>query len=37
MNVRVLAWQVRRKIEPDASAPRFLIVEAGEGYRLNFD
>jgi two-component system KDP operon response regulator KdpE len=37
MNVRVLAWQVRRKIEPDASAPRFLIAEAGEGYRLNLD
>lgn len=35
MNVRVLAWQVRRKIEPDASAPRFLIAEAREGYRLN--
>jgi len=35
MNVRVLAWQVRRKIEPDASAPRFLIAEAKEGYRLN--
>jgi two-component system KDP operon response regulator KdpE len=29
MNVRVLAWQVRRKIEPDAAAPRFLIAEAG--------
>ncbi|HEX5380013.1 MAG TPA: response regulator transcription factor [Phenylobacterium sp.] len=37
MNVRVLAWQVRRKIEPDASAPRFLIAEAGEGYRLHLD
>jgi two-component system KDP operon response regulator KdpE len=37
MNVRVLAWQVRRKIEPDAAAPRFLIAEAGEGYRLNLD
>jgi two-component system KDP operon response regulator KdpE len=37
MNVRVLAWQVRRKIEPDAAAPRFLIVEAGEGYRLNLE
>ena len=37
MNVRVLAWQVRRKIEPDAGAPRFLIAEAGEGYRLNMD
>jgi two-component system KDP operon response regulator KdpE len=34
MNVRVLAWQLRRKIEPDVSAPRFLIAEAGEGYRL---
>jgi two-component system KDP operon response regulator KdpE len=37
MNVRVLAWQVRRKIEPDVSAPRFLIAEAREGYRLNLD
>ncbi|HEX7929938.1 MAG TPA: response regulator transcription factor [Sphingomicrobium sp.] len=35
MNLRVLAWQVRRKIEPDTEAPRFLIAEAGEGYRLN--
>jgi two-component system KDP operon response regulator KdpE len=37
MNVRVLAWQVRRKIEPDVDAPRFLIAEAGEGYRLNLN
>jgi len=37
MNVRVLAWQVRRKIEPDVTAPRFLIAEAREGYRLNLD
>jgi len=37
MNVRVLAWQVRRKIEPDAAAPRFLIAEAGFGYRLSLD
>jgi two-component system KDP operon response regulator KdpE len=37
MNVRVLAWQVRRKIEPDATVPRFLIAEAREGYRLNVD
>jgi two-component system KDP operon response regulator KdpE len=37
MNLRVLAWQVRRKIEPDAAAPRFLIAEAGEGYRLKMD
>ena len=35
MNVRVLTWQVRRKIEPEGAAPRFLIAEAGEGYRLN--
>jgi two-component system KDP operon response regulator KdpE len=37
MNVRVLAWQLRRKIEPDISAPRFLIAEQGEGYRLNLE
>jgi two-component system, OmpR family, KDP operon response regulator KdpE len=37
MNVRVLAWQVRRKIEPNVSAPRYLIAEAGLGYRLNLD
>ncbi|HZZ33593.1 MAG TPA: response regulator transcription factor [Phenylobacterium sp.] len=37
MNVRVLAWQVRRKIEPDIAAPRFLIAEAREGYRLKLD
>ncbi len=37
MNVRVLAWQVRRKIEPDVNAPRFLISEAREGYRLILD
>jgi two-component system KDP operon response regulator KdpE len=37
MNLRVLAWQVRRKIEPDAAVPRFLIAEAGEGYRLKQD
>jgi two-component system KDP operon response regulator KdpE len=37
MNLRVLAWQVRRKIEPDTAAPRYLIAEAGEGYRLKLD
>lgn len=37
MNVRVLAWQVRRKIEPDGAAPRFLIAEAGLGYRLSLE
>lgn len=34
MNLRVLTWQVRRKIEPNAASPLFLISEAGEGYRL---
>jgi two-component system KDP operon response regulator KdpE len=34
MNLRVLAWQVRRKIEPDPASPSFLISEAGIGYRL---
>jgi two-component system KDP operon response regulator KdpE len=34
-HLRVLAWQVRRKIEPDASNPRFLLAEPGLGYRLN--
>jgi two-component system KDP operon response regulator KdpE len=37
MNLRVLAWQVRRKIEPNAAVPRYLISEAGEGYRLKLD
>jgi two-component system KDP operon response regulator KdpE len=37
MNLRVLAWQVRRKIEPDSAVPRHLIAEAGEGYRLKLD
>ena len=37
MNLRVLAWQVRRKIEPDGAAPRFLIAETGLGYRLSLD
>ncbi|MDP3175223.1 MAG: response regulator transcription factor [Phenylobacterium sp.] len=35
MHLRVLAWQVRRKIEPDAAAPRYLISEQGLGYRLS--
>jgi two-component system KDP operon response regulator KdpE len=30
MHLRVLAWQVRRKIEPDPSNPRYLIA-AGPG------
>lgn len=37
MNLRVLAWQVRRKIEPDAAVPQYLLAEAGEGYRLKLD
>lgn len=37
MNLRVLTWQVRRKIEPNAAVPKYLIAEAGEGYRLKFD
>lgn len=37
MNLRVLTWQVRRKIEPDANVPQYLISEAGEGYRLKLD
>jgi two-component system KDP operon response regulator KdpE len=37
MNLRVLAWQVRRKIEPNPTVPRYLIAEAGEGYRLKLD
>jgi len=37
MNLRVLAWQVRQKIEPDPARPCFLISEAGEGYRLNLE
>jgi len=37
MNLRVLTWQVRRKIEPNAAVPQYLIVEAGEGYRLKVD
>jgi two-component system KDP operon response regulator KdpE len=34
MNLRVLTWQVRRKIEPNPAVPQHLIAEAGEGYRL---
>ncbi|MFN3515230.1 MAG: response regulator transcription factor [Phenylobacterium sp.] len=37
MRVRVLAWQARRKIEPDSANPQFLVSEPGQGYRLNFD
>lgn len=33
--VRVLMWQLRRKIEPDPTRPCFIISEPGLGYRLN--
>jgi two-component system KDP operon response regulator KdpE len=34
-HVRVLVWQVRRKIEPDPTRPCFLISEPAIGYRLH--
>jgi two-component system KDP operon response regulator KdpE len=34
-HVRVLVWQVRRKIEPDPTRPCFLISEPAVGYRLH--
>lgn len=33
--VRVLIWQVRRKIEPDPTRPCFIISEPALGYRLH--
>jgi two-component system KDP operon response regulator KdpE len=36
-NLRVLAWQIRRKIEPDPRTPQFLISDPGRGYRLLLD
>lgn len=33
--VRVLIWQLRRKVEPDPTRPCFIISEPGLGYRLN--
>lgn len=35
MHVRVLTWQLRRKIEPDPAEPKFLVSEPGLGYRLS--
>ncbi|HEY7974251.1 MAG TPA: winged helix-turn-helix domain-containing protein [Ktedonobacterales bacterium] len=32
--MRVFINQLRRKIEPDPSRPRYLITEPGIGYRL---
>ena len=35
--LRVYMAQLRRKLEPDPAHPRFLITEAGRGYRLETD
>jgi two-component system KDP operon response regulator KdpE len=35
--LRVFINQLRRKIEPDPSRPRYLITEAGVGYRIRSD
>ena len=32
--LRVYLAQVRRKLEPDSSRPRYFITEAGLGYRF---
>ena len=32
--LRVYANQLRRKLEPDPAAPRYLLTEPGQGYRL---
>ena len=37
IHLRVLAWQVRQKIESDPTHPEFLISEPGLGYRLQQD
>lgn len=34
MHVRVLTWQLRRKIEPDPANPKYLLSEPGLGYRF---
>lgn len=35
--LRVNVSNLRRKLEPDPSRPRFLITEPGVGYRLRID
>ena len=34
-NLRVLIWQIRQKIEADPTVPQTLLVDSGNGYRLN--
>jgi two-component system KDP operon response regulator KdpE len=35
--LRLYVSQLRKKLEPDPSAPRYLLTEAGMGYRLELD
>ena len=35
--LRLYIAQLRKKLEPDPSAPRYLLTEAGMGYRLQLD
>lgn len=35
--LRLYVSQLRKKLEPDPSAPRYLLTEAGMGYRLRLD
>jgi two-component system KDP operon response regulator KdpE len=35
--LRIYMGTLRRKIEPDAARPRYLLTEPGVGYRLNMD
>jgi two-component system KDP operon response regulator KdpE len=35
--LRIYMGTLRRKIEPDAARPRYLLTEPGVGYRLNVD
>jgi hypothetical protein len=34
-NLHVYVGQLRRKLEPDPARPRYLLTEAGMGYRLS--
>lgn len=35
--LRLYVSQLRKKLEPDPAAPRYLITEPGMGYRLEVD